>query len=176
MRTTALTVLAGLVLLGASMHIATPDAARAATLSGKLTRVQYLIGTWSCVTKVSTPAQTQTGRYRFWIEPDNVIGNYYRAKGYSGSGYIGWMPSERRWWSNSAGRFGGISYETGENSATNVQLLTGSTWFQGQPSPSRDTITKDSGTRFRDVFEMKTKGKWAVVADSSCTKTSDKTP
>ncbi len=105
------------------------------TLTGKLTRLQYLIGTWNCVTKASMIQQTQTGHYHFWIEPGNVIGNEYSATGYSDSGYIGWMPSERRWWSNSAGRFGGISYETGEASATNVQLMTGSTWFQGQPSP-----------------------------------------
>jgi len=172
MRSTALMSIASLIVFGT--YTASSDVARAATLTGKLTGVQYLIGTWSCVTKASLPPQTQTGQYRFWMEPGNVIGNYYRAKSYSGSGYIGWMPSERRWWSNSAGRFGGISYETGEGSATNVQLLTGSTWFQGQPSPSRDTITKNSGTSFRDVFEMKTNAKWSVVADSSCTKTSNK--
>lgn len=167
-----------LVVFGASSSIASSNTAASSTLTGKMTNLRYLIGTWSCATKVSAfgkmPAHTETGKTLYWIEPGNTIGNYYGAKGYSSSGYLGWMASKKLWWSNSADRFGGVAAETGKNSITNAQLLTGTLWSQGQSSPIRDTMTKNADTSFRDVVEVKTNGTWSVVADSACTKISNK--
>lgn len=179
MRSILLIGFAALAVFGASSSVASSDMVPASALTGKMMQVQYLIGTWSCTTKVSAAgkmaAHTETGKNIFWIEPGNTIGNYYSSKGYSASGYIGWMTSKNLWWSSSADRIGGIGLETGKDTSTKVQLMTGTEWFQGQPSPSRDTITKNSDTSFRDVFEMKTNGSWSGVADSSCAKTSNKT-
>jgi hypothetical protein len=167
-----------LVVFGVSSSVASSKTAPSSALAGKMTNVQYLIGTWNCSTKVSAfgkmAAHTETGKSLYWIEPGNTIGNYYGAKGYSSSGYLGWMASKNLWWSDSADRFGGIAAETGKNSSTSTELLTGTVWFQGQPSPIRDTMTKNTDTSFRDVVEVKTNGAWSVVADSACTKISNK--
>ncbi|MDQ6766239.1 MAG: hypothetical protein M3Z41_00275 [Candidatus Eremiobacteraeota bacterium] len=178
MRTILHVSFAVLIVFGASSSIASSNTAKSSTLTGKMTSARYLIGTWSCATKVAafgkTAAHTETAKSLYWIESGNTVGSYYGAKGYSSSGYQGWMASKNLWWSSWSDRFGGIGAGTGKDSGTNAQLLTGTRWFQGQPSPVRDTMTKNTDTSFRDLVEVKTNGTWSWVADSACTKISNK--
>ena len=178
MRALLIIAVVSLAICGASSGVASPDAAPP-VLSGKMTQLQYLIGTWSCTTKVppqgKTAGLTLTAKSVHWIEPGNAVGNHFSSKDYSANGYMGWVPEKKLWWTDFADRYVGTGSETGEDSGTNVQVLTGSYWFQGQATPSRDTLTKNSDTSTDDVFELKTNGRWEVQAASSCSKTSDKT-
>lgn len=170
--------IAALAVIAASSSASFSDSTSEPALTGKMTHVQYLIGTWSCATKVAAfgkmQAHTETGKTVYWIEPGNVVGTYYGSKDFSSSGYLGWMASKNLWWSNSADRFATIGLETGKDSDTNSRVMTGTFSFQEQPAKSRDTFTKNSDTSFRDVVELETNSAWSVVADSTCTKTSDK--
>ncbi len=150
----------------------------APALTGPITKLQYLIGTWSCATKVAASptmaASTHQGTIMFSVEPSNTVGYYLRSDMYSSGGYIGWMDSKKMWWSSSADNFGGVTNESGPDNAGAGSTMTGTTIYQGQSMSSRDTITKISNTKYRDLYETQKGGAWSMGADSSCTKTSDK--
>ena len=179
MRITLLVGIAAAVIVGASTRVYSSDAAQTPALSGKMAALKYLIGTWSCTTKIDaigkTPASTVAGKQMFWIEPGNVIGSYYSSKPYSSSGFMGWMAPKKLWWSNNADRFSGVIAETGKDSGSDVQSMAGTNWFQGQASTARDTMTKVSDTSFHDTFENVQGGKVVFRGTSSCTKSSNKT-
>jgi hypothetical protein len=155
----------------------TGSAASKPALSGSMTKMQYLIGTWSCTTKVaaspSMAASTHQGTIMFSVEPSNTVGYYLRSDMYSSGGYIGWMDSKKMWWSSSADNFGGVTNESGPDTGATSTMI-GTTVFQGQSMGSRDTITKISATKYRDLYETQKGAVWSMGADSSCTKTSDK--
>jgi hypothetical protein len=148
-------------------------------LTGPMTKMQYLIGTWSCQTKLPAedkmPARTMPGTVYFSVEPGNTVGYYLSSKEYSSGGYMGWMASKKLWWSSSADNFGGTAIETGTDSNSRTATMTGTMTMQGQNAPTRDTITKVSDTKYRDLAEVQKNGTWTMQADSTCTKTSNKT-
>ena len=149
------------------------------TLSGKMTHLNYLVGTWTCTTKVAPigkmQAQTISAKSVYWIEQGNVIANYYSSKPYSSSGFTGWNASKKLWWSDGSDIYGGVDFETGKDSGTNVQVMSGTNWFQGAVATSRDTMTKTSDTSYSDVFQATQNGKVTSQGSSACTKASNKT-
>ena len=147
-------------------------------LSGKMSELQYLVGTWTCTTKIPANgkmrAQTISAKRFYWVEPENVIGTYYNSKPFSSSGFMGWSDTKKLWWSNGSDVYGAADILTGKDSGTNIQVLTGTNWYQGQTSSSRDTITKTSDTRYSDFFEILQGGKVTFQGTSVCAKTSNK--
>ena len=168
-----------LVVLALSARAASSDVASVPELSGKMAQLSYLIGTWSCTTEIpatgKTKVQTISAKSIYWIEPENVIGNYYRSKPYSSSSFFGWMDSKKLWWSSGADAYGAAFSGTGKDSGTNVQVMTGTNWYQGQAATSRDTMTKNSDTGYIDHFEILQAGKVTFQGTSTCRKTSNKT-
>jgi hypothetical protein len=150
----------------------------APTLSPPVTKLQYLIGTWTCSTKIpahgSMPAATHNGTIMFSVEPSNTVGYYLRSDQYSTGGYIGWMTDKKMWYSSSADNFGGTTNEAGPDKAGSGSVMTGTSTYQGQTMGSRDTITKISDTKYHDLYEIQKGATWSMGADSSCTKISNK--
>ena len=167
----------GAFIVGSS--VASSDVAQAPVLTGKMADQKYLIGTWSCTTKLAAtsnmPSQTIAARVVYWTEPQNVIASYYNSKSYSASSYMGWMTAKKLWWSNGADMFGGIDFQTGKDSGTNVREMTGTSWYQGKASTTRDTVTKISDTTYQDAFEAIQGDKVTFQGTATCAKTSAKT-
>lgn len=162
----------------ASLFITSASASAALTLSGKMTKLHYLVGTWSCRTTVastaSMPAETETGTISFEVEPSNAIGFDLTAPKYSASGFIGYSTLNRTWWSAGSDNFGGVTLETGKSTdVANVIVLTGTTLQGTDRVATRDTITKTSDTRYEDVYETRRGSSWKMSADSVCAKTSN---
>jgi len=166
-----------IVVLIASSRIASSDVPSAAALSGKMAELKYLVGTWSCTTKIpamgKTKAQNISAKNIYWIEPGNVIGSYYSSKPYSSSGYMGWNDSKKIWWGNGADVYGMVGSSTGKDSGTNVQVMTGTNWSEGKSYTARDTMTKTSDTSYTDHFETLQGEKLMFQGTSVCTKTSN---
>jgi len=150
-----------------------PSSAAAPALSGKMTKLQYLIGAWSCQTKLPAmgkePAGTHAGTISFEVEPGNTVGYDVSATAYSASGFLGYLAPKQVWWSSGSDNFGGVTFET----SANGNVMTGMTYWGGKHISSRDTITKTSDTKYEDLFEIQQAGKWTLGADSLCTKTSN---
>lgn len=167
------------VVLVVSSVVASSGAAPAPALSGKMTQMQYLVGTWTCTTKIPAMgkmhAQTISAKNIYWVEPGNVIGSYYSSKPYSSSGFMGWNNSKKIWWSNGADVYGMVGSSTGSDSGTNVQVMTGPNWSGGKASTGRDTMTKTSDTSYTDRFELLQGGRVTFQGTSACAKTSNKT-
>ena len=176
MRTIAVLAAAAVSVLALSSGAASSEATP--KLSGKMIELQYLVGTWTCTTKVPANgkmrAQTISAKSFYWVEPENVIGTYYKSKPYSSSGFMGWSDSKKLWWSNGSDVYGAASILSGKGSGTNIQVLTGTNWYQGQTSTSRDTMTKTSDTNYSDFFEILQGGKVTFQGTSECTKASNK--
>src|ERR1700736_3280318 len=168
----AISIVCLAAVLGALVTVDRSSAA-APTLSGKMTKLQYLVGTWSCQTKLPAmgkqPAGTHPGNISFEIEPDNTVGYDVSSPEYSAAGFIGYQAAKNLWWSSGADNFGGVTFESG----TSGDVLTGMTFFAGKHMTSRDTITKTSDTKYEDLFQIQQSGKWTLGADSVCTKTSN---
>jgi hypothetical protein len=177
MRIVTIIAAAAILILAVSPRAASSGAAP--TLSGKMTQLKYLVGTWTCTTKVAPmgnmKAQTIPGKSVYWVEQGNVIATYYSSKPYSSSGFLGWMDSKKLWWSDGSDMYGSVDFETGKDSGTNVQVTTGTNWSQGDVSTARDTMTKIVDTRYSDSFQLTQNGKVLFQGTSACTKTSDKT-
>lgn len=143
-----------------------------------MTKLQYLVGTWSCQTKLpamdNMAAQTVGGNISFEVEPTNAIGYDLSAKGYSSAGFMGYMAQKGLWYSAGADVFGGTTLETSSGATGNVIVMSGNSTSRGESMPSRDTMTKMSDTKYRDLYEVQKDGKWSMGADSMCTKTSNK--
>jgi hypothetical protein len=176
MRSIALVATVLVVVIAATKTSSNADTSPA--LTGKMMQLQFLVGTWSCTTKIpamaKTKAQTISAQNAYWIEPTNVIGSYYRSEPYSASSYMGWQDSKQVWWSSGADVYGSAFSSTGKDSGTNVQVMTGTNWSQGHASQSRDTITKLSDTSYTDHFELLQGGNVTFQATSTCTKVSNK--
>ncbi len=168
-----------IVLLVASSRVASSEVPPL-TLSGKMKQQQYLVGTWTCTTKIpamgKTQAQTILAKVIYWVSPGNVIGNHYSSKPYSSSGFVGWNDSKKLWWGTSADAvYGVVGSSTGPDSGTNVQVMTWTNGSGGKESIGRDTMTKTSDTSYADHFESLQGGKVTLQGTSVCTKTSNKT-
>jgi hypothetical protein len=87
---------------------------------------------------------------------------------------MGWIESKKMWWSNGADIYGSVTSETGQDSGTNIQELSGTTWNDGKPSTFRDTMTKTSDSSYSDTFQVLQDGKVTFQGTSVCAKTSNK--
>jgi hypothetical protein len=176
MRIIGLIAVAGIIVLATNSR-ASSDAAP--VLTGKMSRLNYLVGAWSCTTKVPAigkmHAMSIPAKITYWIEPENVIGNYYSSRPYSSSGFLGWIDSKKLWWANSADMAGGVNSETGKDSGTNVQVMTGTNWYQGKATALRDMMTKTSDASYSDTSQLLQSGKVTFQVTAICTKTSNKT-
>ena len=171
-------IIFSLSLIVASLLITTASSSAALTLSGKMTKLHYLVGTWSCRTTVAStanmPAETETGTISFEVEPGNAIGFDLTAPKYSAAGFIGYSTLNRIWWSAGSDNFGGVTLETGKSTdVANVIILTGTTMQGADRVATRDRITKTSDTRYEDVYEMRHGSTWKMGAHSVCAKTSN---
>jgi hypothetical protein len=151
------------------------SSAAAPALSGKMTQLQYLVGTWTCQTKLpamgNEPAGTHQGSISFEVEPSNTVSYDVSAPEYSAAGFIGYQQAKKLWWNSGADNFGGVTFESGTSESGDV--MTGMTFWGGKHVASRDTITKTSNTKYEDLYQVQKNGKWTLGADSNCTKTSN---
>ena len=146
-------------------------------LTGKMTQLQYLIGSWTCQTKLPAmgkePARTEKGTISFEIEPGNTVGYDVSGSKFSAAGYLGYQQATKLWWSSSADTLGEVTFESGASGYGNVNVMTGMTFYAGKHTSSRDTITKTSETKYEDLYEVEESGKWTLGSDSVCAKTSN---
>jgi hypothetical protein len=153
------------------------SSAAAPQLTGKMQGVQYLVGTWSCTTKVAAtgnmPAASHKGTASFEIEPGNTLSLDISSDRYSAAGFIGYVESKKLWWNTSSDNLGGVSFESGSSSADSVSVSTGWWTYEGHQMPSRDTMTKTGTTKYEDRTELQRGGTWQTLADAVCTKVSD---
>ncbi|MDQ6767837.1 MAG: hypothetical protein M3Z41_08515 [Candidatus Eremiobacteraeota bacterium] len=156
--------------------LVTPSSAAPPTLTGKMTKLNYLVGLWNCQTKVpamqSMPAHTAKGTASFEVEPGNTVGFRITSERYSAAGYLGYLDVKQLWWTSGADNFGGVTFETGKSSSGNVYTINGSSMLGGSSVPTRDTITKASDMKYEDVYQLQKNGQWVLGADSVCTKQS----
>jgi hypothetical protein len=148
------------------------------SLTGKMSQLNYLVGSWACTAKIpamgKTPARNIPATDTYWIEPSNVLGSHYSSKPYSSAGFIGWIASKKLWWSDGGDEGGATTFETGADSGTNVQVMTGTLWFQGQTSTVRNTMTKISDSSYSSIFQGLQGGKVIFEGKVVCTKSSDR--
>jgi hypothetical protein len=166
---TAILIAAGLV--------ARADQPAQHKLTGDMVKLQYLIGAWSCTTKLPAadkmPARKVKGTTQFYIGPSNTVEFYLESDGYASSGFLGLAPDKKTGLLSGADVFGGTTMESGERSGGSYQMA-GTSAYQGQSTLVRETVTKLSDKKYRDLFESRKNGQWTLGADSTCTKTSDK--
>lgn len=167
----AITVVCLLVVIATLLTVSRSSAA-APALTGQMTKLQYLIGTWSCMTQLPAmgkePAGSHKGSISFEIEPGNTVGYDVSSPEYSAAGFLGYQDAKKLWWSSGADNFSGVTFESGTST-----VMTGMTFYAGKHMASRDTITKTSATKYEDLFQIEKAGKWTLGADSVCTKTSN---
>ena len=170
-------VTASLAALASVMMCVTASAADAPALSGKMRELQYLVGTWTCRTKVPAmadlPAAAHTATVSFEVEPANAIGFDVTGASYGAAGFLGYSDKRKIWWSSGADVFGGVTAESGTSATSNRIVLTGATDQHGQRMLSRDTITTTNSKTYTDLYEVQREGRWVTGADSTCTKTSN---
>lgn len=176
MRTKILAALAAILI--AAGVAARADRPAPKKLTGDMTKLHYMIGSWSCLTKTPAadkmPAQTHKGTTTFGVATGNTLGFYIDSDQYAAGGFMGESQDKKSWWISTADAFGGATWETGKGGGTSVSSMTGLSSYQGHTTPVRDTFTKISSTKYRDLYETQQKGQWMMGADSTCTKTSDK--
>jgi len=166
--------IAGLSALVISASSAAPPAR---TLTGQMTQLQYLVGTWHCTIAVSAQgkmaAHTDVGTLLFDVEPSNTVGYYISSGPYAAGGFYGWVASKQLWYVSGADNFGGTSFETGSGSG-GLMMMTGSTTMQSRTMTTRDKYTKASATKIGDLSQYLKAGRWLTSYNSTCTKTSNK--
>jgi hypothetical protein len=132
---------------------------------------QYLIGTWNCTVKLAAmegqPAMTDHGVLTFSISPNMTLHSHVAAKDYMSDSYQGYDSKTKTHWLDSADAFGNVTLETSKDG----MVFTGTSWQGGTSTPVRDTQSKISDTKIRDVTDEKENGKWMQLADAVCTKT-----
>jgi hypothetical protein len=131
---------------------------------------QYLIGTWTCAVQLAAmqgqPASTDHGAMSIGMAPNMSLNFHIVAKDYRSDEYEGYDSKTKTHWATTADSQGDATLET----STDGVVFTGTTWQAGTSTPARDTQTKISDTKIRDVTELKMNGKWTKVADAVCTK------
>lgn len=135
--------------------------------------LQYLVGTWSCVNKMSamgnSAAGSATSAVSYKILPQNTIGYNSSAPGFSSSGFFGYLDAKQLWWNSAADNHGGVFLGSRKGGASLVLTGNGITADEGS-APQRDTFTKLSDTKYEDRAEVKEGGKWVLGVVSTCTK------
>lgn len=131
----------------------------------------YLIGTWNCSVKLAAmqgqPAMTDTGVMTIAVSPSMTLHSHVAAKDYMSDTYQGYTAKTKTHWLNTSDTVGEVTVETSKDGI----VFTGTTLQGATSTPTRDTQTKISDTKLRDITEIKGDGKWTQIADAVCTKT-----
>ena len=139
-------------------------------LTGNMSSMQFLIGTWSCTVKVAAsqdqPATTDQGVVTYAVVPGNAIHSHVTASDYSSDYYSGYVDKAKIYWMNTIDAYGTVSSET----STDGKIFTGSSTGGGTKSKIRDTFTHPTPTTTRDVQEVESNGAWQTATDASCTR------
>ena len=130
----------------------------------------YLIGSWTCSVALAAmmgePAMTDHGTMTISASPGMTLHTHVTAKDYMSDSYEGYdMKTKTHWLSTTD-----IQGNTVLEMSTDGTVFTGTTWRAATATPTRDTQTKLSDTKIRDVTEIKENGKWTKIADAVCTK------
>jgi hypothetical protein len=145
-------------------------AASPAALTGHMTSMQFLIGSWNCSVKLPAgsgePATTDHGVVAYSVVPGNAIHAHVTAMDYADDSYIGYVDKAKLFWTNTIDAYGALSGET----STDGKLFTGSS-AQGQVKMKvRDTISRPKQNTTRDLQEFQSNGSWHMASDSTCTR------
>jgi len=131
---------------------------------------QYLIGTWTCDVQLAAMGgqgpTTDHGTMSIALSPNMTLHSHVVAKDYMSDSYQGYDGKTKTHWIASSDTQCNSTLET----STNGLVFTGTTWQAGSATPTRDTQSKVSDTKIRDVTELKMNGKWSKIADVVCNK------
>jgi hypothetical protein len=131
---------------------------------------QYLLGNWTCTVNLAAmegqPAMTDHAAMTISMAPSMTLHSHVAAKDYMSDTYEGYDMKTKTHWLNTADTVGDVTVETSMDGT----VFTGTTWAGGTATPTRDTQTKVSDAKIRDITETKEKGKWTTLADAVCTK------
>jgi hypothetical protein len=131
---------------------------------------QYLIGEWNCTVNLAAmegqPATTDHGAMTISTSPSMTLHSHVAAKDYMSDSYQGYDAKTKTHWLNTTDTMGLVTMETSKDG----MVFAGTTWEGGHGIPTRDTQTKISDTKIRDVTELQQNGKWTQIADTVCTK------
>lgn len=130
----------------------------------------YLLGTWQCRVKLAAmdggPEQTVSSTLTIDVSPSMTLHSHVSSKQYGSDTYQGYDPKTKTHWMALADTLSNAGYETSKDGV----VFVGNEWGNSGTIPVRDTQTKISDTKIRDVTEFKIKGKWTQLADITCTK------
>ena len=131
---------------------------------------QYLIGTWDCTVKLAAmegqPAMTDHGTLTIAMAPTMTLHSHVVAKDYMSDTYQGYNVKTKTHWLSTADTTGAVAYETSKDG----MAFTGTTWDDGKIVPTKDTQTKMSDTKIRDITQIEQNGTWTQLADAVCIK------
>ena len=160
--------MAALALLPAAAD--TPAAASAMALTGKMSSMQFLIGSWNCNVKIAAmqgqPAATATGIVTYSVVPGNAMHSHVTAKEYASDYYSGYVDKSKIFWMNTIDAYGNSSNET----STDGKVYSGPGMGGGATMQIRDTFSRPTPNTTRDLQEVQTKGAWHMATDSTCTR------
>lgn len=142
----------------------------AGALTGKMTTMQFLVGSWNCNVKIGAspgqPATTDHGIVAFSVTPGNTLHNHVTASDYAADTYTGYTEKTKTFWMNTVDAYTNLSGET----STDGKIFTGTTMGGAGKSPLRDTLTHPTATTIRDYQEYQAKGVWHMASESLCTR------
>jgi len=164
----------GLALGIAVVAISLACTAATTSASASINDLRYLIGKWTCATKLpamgKAPAHTEHTPIAFaWGPAGTTIVTTQLSPTQSGYGFIGWDSRKNVWWSTNVDNLGDYAGESGPNTP-GTTVLTGWSYGLTAPVQSRDSITKLSATSFHDLYQYRKGAVWLVGADTTCTK------
>ncbi len=158
--------MAMLIFLPAAADMPPPQSA----LTGNMSAMQFLIGTWSCTVKLAAsqdqPARSEQGVVTYTMVPGNAIHSHVSASDYASDYYTGYVDEAKIYWINTIDAYGSVSSET----STDGKVFTGSNTGGGTTSKIRDTFTHPTPDTTRDLQEVESNGAWQTATDASCTR------
>lgn len=158
--------------------LAIADTMSSSSMKNKGSSMDWLIGTWTCVSKVSAmpkvPAHTETDMMTFQRVMNGMwMSQTYTGKGFSFQSYWRWDKPTKMLISVSVDSFGGYGTESSKGMhGGNSMTMSGMMNYNGQSSAVLDLITKMSDTKLRHVGKYQMNGKWIQGDDTVCTKNS----
>jgi hypothetical protein len=139
-------------------------------LTGNMSAMQFLIGSWTCTVKVAAmhgqPAATDHGVVTYSVVPGNAIHSHVTANDYASDYYSGYVDPAKIFWMNAIDAYGTVSSET----STDGKVFSGSSTSGGTKSNIRDTFSHPTPDATRDLQEVQTNGAWQTATDASCTR------
>ena len=156
--------------IAAFAFVATAGTALADTaLTGPMATSNYLMGSWSCTTKLPAmmgqPAHTEQATLTFDAVPGNVLHDHVSSAEYAGDDYFGYNDKMKTYWSASADNSG----EHGAATSTDGKTYTGTSTLGPMTMNGTSTYTKvtDTNITFHEVLSG---GGQQATIDSACTR------